>query len=75
MLKTGTIEIAKESERGIVDIETLRQTNSDLITTINEVVRIQDEGKANRLAAEQELQKMEGELKQAVLAAAVRKNQ
>ena len=75
MLKTGTIEIAKESERGIVDIETLRQTNSDLITTINEVVRIQDEGKAKRLAAEQELQKMEGELKQAVLAAAVRKNQ
>ena len=75
MLKTGTIEIAKESERGIVDIETLRQTNSDLITTINEVVRIQDEGKAKRLVAEQELQKMEGELKQAVLAAAVRKNQ
>lgn len=75
MLKTGTIEITKESERGIVDIETLRQTNSDLITTINEVVRIQDEGKAKRLAAEQELQKMEGELKQAVLAAAVRKNQ
>ena len=62
-------------DRGIVDIETLRQTNSDLITTINEVVRIQDEGKAKRLAAEQELQKMEGELKQAVLAAAVRKNQ
>lgn len=75
MLKTGTIEITKESERGIVDIETLRQTNSDLITTINEVVRIQDEGKAKRLAAEQELQKMEGELKQAVLAAAVKKNQ
>lgn len=75
MLKTGTIEIAKESERGIVDIETLRQTNSDLITTINEVVRIQDEGKAKRLAAEQELQKMEGELKQAVLSAAVKKNQ
>ena len=62
-------------DRGIVAIETLRQTNSDLITTINEVVRIQDEGKAKRLAAEQELQKMEGELKQAVLAAAVRKNQ
>ena len=75
MLKTGTIEIAKESERGIVDIETLRQTNSDLITTINEVVRIQDEGKAKRLAAERELQKMEGELKQAVLSAAVKKNQ
>ena len=75
MLKTGTIEIAKESERGIVDIETLRQTNSDLITTINEVVRIQDEGKAKRLAAEQELQKMEGELKQAVLSVAARKNQ
>ena len=45
-------------DRGIVDIETLRQTNSDLITTINEVVRIQDEGKAKRLAAEQELQKL-----------------
>lgn len=75
MLKTGTIEITKESERGIVDMETLRQTNSDLITTINEVVRIQNEGKAKRLAAEQELQKMEGELKQAVLAAAVQKNQ
>ena len=58
-----------------MDIETLRQTNSDLITTINEVVRIQDEGKAKRLAAERELQKMEGELKQAVLSAAVKKNQ
>ena len=69
MLKQGSIEIAKESERSIVDIETLRQTNSDLITTINEVIRIQDEGRSKRLEAEKELAQIEADLKHAVLSA------
>ncbi|MEG2597373.1 MAG: toxic anion resistance protein, partial [Oscillospiraceae bacterium] len=69
MLKQGTIGIATENERSIVDIETLRQTNSDLISTIQEVVKIQDEGRAKRASAEKELQKIEGDLKMAVLEA------
>ncbi len=64
MLKMSTIEIAKESERGIVDIETLKKTNEDLITTIDEVIRIHTEGRQKRLAAEQELQNMEEQLKE-----------
>jgi len=63
MLKMGTIEVAKESERGIVDLETLQKVNSDLIGTIEETLKIQAEGKAKRIAAEQELVKMEDELK------------
>jgi len=64
MLKTSTIEIAKESERGIVDLETLKKTNEDLIITIDEVIRIHAEGKQKRIAAEQELQNMEEQLKE-----------
>lgn len=67
VLKTATIETAKESERGIVDIETLKTTNQSLITTLDEVVKIQTEGREKRRAAEQELARMEGELKQKLL--------
>lgn len=67
MLKTGTIETAKESERGVVDIETLKQTNETLISTLDEVMRIQDEGRQKRREAESELARIEGELKQKLL--------
>lgn len=63
VLKTATIETARESERGVVDIETLKHTNESLITTLDEVVRIQQEGREKRRAAEAELARMEGELK------------
>ena len=66
-LKMSTIETAKESERGIVDMETLRQTNQSLIQTLDEVVKIQDEGRQKRRAAEEELGRLEGELKQMLL--------
>ncbi len=62
-LKMGTIETAKESERSIVDIETLVQTNQSLIDTMNEVVKIQTEGRQKRIAAEKTLYEMEQELK------------
>ena len=67
VLKTATIETAKESERGIVDMETLKKTNESLITTLDEVVRIQAEGREKRKAAEAELARMEGELKTKLL--------
>lgn len=63
-LKQGTIEIAKESERGIVDIETLQQTNKQLIETLDELNKIRADGKAKRANAEQELGRIEGELRQ-----------
>jgi len=63
ILKTGTLEAAKESERGIVDIETLKQTNETLISTLDEVMRIQEEGRQKRRAAEAELGRIEEELK------------
>ena len=66
-LKQGTIEIAKESERGVVDIETLKQTNQQLISTLDELNKILADGKAKRAAAEQELGRIEGELKQKLL--------
>ena len=66
-LKQGTIEIAKESERGVVDIETLKQTNQQLISTLDELNKIRADGKAKRAAAEQELGRIEGELKQKLL--------
>lgn len=66
-LKMGTIETAKEAERGIVDIETLKQTNQDLISTLDEVVKIQEEGRQKRRLAEVELGRIEGELKQKLL--------
>jgi len=66
-LKMATIETAKESERGIVDIETLQTTNKNLIDTLDEVVRIQSEGRQKRADAENELVRIEGELKNKLL--------
>ena len=66
-LKTGSIEVAKESERGVVDIETLVETNRMLIETLEEVQQIQRDGSAKRHAAEAELGRIEGELKQKLL--------
>lgn len=66
-LKMATVDTAKESERGIVDIETLKQTNESLISTLDEVMHIQQEGRAKRKAAEEEMQKLEVELKQKLL--------
>ena len=62
-LKIATIETAKEAERSVVDIETLKATNENLISTLDEVMKIQSDGKAKRAAAEQELGRIEGELK------------
>jgi len=62
-LKVATIDTAKESERGIVDIETLQATNRNLIETLDEVARIQSEGRERRAGAEAELARIEGELK------------
>ena len=67
MLKMGTVETAKEAERSIVDIETLQHTNQQLISTLDEVMNIQREGAQKRKAAEQELGRIEGELKQKLL--------
>jgi len=66
-LKIGTIQTAKEAERGIIDIETLAQTNQDLIDTINEVMTIQSEGRAKRMEAEKQLYNLEAELKKKLL--------
>lgn len=66
-LKMGTVETATESERGIIDLETLTATNQSLIDTINEVSRIQKEGRQKRLEAEKTLAQMEQELKQKLL--------
>ena len=66
-LKMGTIETAKESERGIVDIDTIKKTNQSLISTIDEVVKIQHDGRIKRQEAEVELSKIENELKSKLL--------
>ena len=66
-LKMATIETARESERGIVDLETLKQTNASLISTLDEVMKIQTEGHQKRIAAEREMNRMENELKQKLL--------
>lgn len=66
-LKLATVETAKESERGIVDIETLQQTNTSLISTFDEVMQIQEEGRKKRLEAENEMLRMEGELREKLL--------
>ena len=66
-LHQGSVSVAEESERGIVDIETLKKTNLELIKTLDEVRQIQDDGRARRAAAEEELGRIEGELKQKLL--------
>ena len=67
MLRMGTVATAQEAERSIVDIETLQQTNQELISTLDEVLRIQTEGREKRAAAEVELGKIEGELKRKLM--------
>ena len=66
-LHTASVETAKESERGIVDIETLKKTNAELISTLDDVLKIQEEGRQKRRVAEQEMAKMETELKSKLL--------
>ena len=67
MLHTSTVDIARESERGIVDIETLKNTNETLIKTFDEVMQIQTEGRQKRAEAEAEMRRMEADLKQKML--------
>jgi uncharacterized protein YaaN involved in tellurite resistance len=66
-LHLASVETAKEAERGIVDIETLKATNAKLIQTFDDVMKIQADGRAKRLAAEAEMVKMENDLKQKLL--------
>lgn len=66
-LKTATIETARESERGIVDIETLTATNQTLISTLDEVMKIQEDGRVKRRGAEAELQRIENEMRKKLL--------
>lgn len=67
VLKQGTVQVARESERAIVDIETLKHTNEQLISTLDEVIQIQHEGRQKRLQAEDEMARIEGELKTKLL--------
>ena len=71
-LRMATVETAREAERPIVDMETLRKCNRELIASINEVVKIHEQGAAQREKAHEELVKIETELKQALLAAGSR---
>ena len=73
-LQQATVDVAKESERGIVDIETLQHTNEELIKTLDEVLEIQKEGHQKRQAAEEELQRIEGELNAKLLEINVQKD-
>ena len=66
-LKTASIETAKESERGIVELETLKNTNETLISTLDEVMQIQKDGRQKRQDAEVEIQRLENELKEKLL--------
>lgn len=75
MLKQNTVDTARANERGIVDIETVKKVNEDLISTIEETVKIQQEGRAKRAAAEKELIAIEGKLKDALLRNSNRINQ
>ena len=67
VLKVAAVESAKESERGVVDLETLQNTNASLISTLDEVMQIQADGRVKRQAAEVELRRMEDELKNKLL--------
>ena len=67
MLKMGTVATAKEAERSIIDIETLQHTNQQLISTLDEVIQIQRDGAQKRRAAEVELGRIEGELRQKLM--------
>ncbi len=74
LLKQGTIEVAEESEKAIVNVETLQKTNKDIIETLDRIVQIHEEGRAKRAAAEVELQNIEKELKDKLLEIKVDKN-
>lgn len=74
MLKTASVETAKEAERVIVDIETLKSTNQTLISTLDEVLKIQEDGRNKRIAAEVELKNIENEMKKKLLEVSVIKN-
>lgn len=67
MLHTSTVQTAKEAERSIIDIETLQHTNKELISALDEVMKIQTEGARKRKSAEAELGKLEGELREKLL--------
>ena len=67
MLKMGTIETAREAERSVVDIQTLQHTNEQLISTLDEVMKIQEEGRARRQSAEEDLQRIENEMRDKLL--------
>lgn len=66
-LKMATVEAARESERGIVDIETLKKTNEALISSLDEVMKIQEDGRAKRAEAEKEIRNLENELKSKII--------
>ena len=66
-LHLASVETAKESQRGIVDIETLKKTNQELIQTLDDVMKIQQEGREKRQAAEADMRRMENELKTKLL--------
>ena len=63
----ASVETARESERGVIELETLRKTNADLIATLDEVLKIQSEGRAKRAQAEREMAQMETNLKNKLL--------
>lgn len=67
VLRQGTVQVARESERAIVDIDTLKHTNEQLISTLDEVIQIQNDGRQKRMAAENEMARIEGELKTKLL--------
>ena len=67
MLKTNSIETAKENARSVVDIDTVKKVNDDLVSTIEETIKIQREGREKRIAAEQELVQIENRLKEVLL--------
>ena len=73
-LKQGTIEIAEESERAIIDVETLQKTNQDIIETLDKVIEIHENGRARRQEAEKQLESIEGELKEKLLEIKVENN-
>ena len=67
LLKTGSAKVGREVERGVVDVETLRKVNADLVATLEETISIQEEGRARRLEAESEIGQLQTELRQKLL--------
>ncbi len=66
-LKVGSAKVGEEVERGVIDVETLRKVNADLVTTLEETIRIQDEGRTRRAEAEGEIAQLQAELRQKLL--------